>query len=276
VTITLGIDLASQPERTALALMSWSVEGAQVVTLVRGGGPGGTLHDKRLVSAMQGLAYEPDAPTKVAIDAPFGWPEPFVEAVVAHQHGAGWPDTIDNPRAKYERRFTDLHVKRETGKLPLSVSTDRIAYCAMRCAVLLADLARFVGPEGVARDGSGLVAEVYPDPALRRWLPALWGQADKDSYKGKTDKALRRRAALVDGLLAACDGRLGLSEVDREACIQFDDCLDAVVCALVARAAELEFTELPSGDDARKLARLEGWIHLPPNGHSLRAMCASN
>lgn len=275
MTVTLGIDLASQPERTALALISWSGGGAEVVKLVRGGGPGEALHDKRLVSAMRGLAYEPDAPTKVAIDAPFGWPEPFVEAVVAHQHGAGWPDSIDNPRAKYERRFTDLHVKRETGKLPLSVSTDRIAYCAMRCAVLLADLARFVGADGVARDGSGLVAEVYPDPALRRWLPALWGGADKDSYKGKTDTALRRRAALVEGLLTAGDGGLRLSEADRDACIQFDDCLDAVVCALLARAAELGLTELPSGDEARKLARLEGWIHLPPEGHSLRALCLS-
>lgn len=275
MSVTLGIDLASQPERTALALISWSDVGAEVVTLVRGGGNAETLHDKRLVSAMRGLAYEGEAPTKVAIDAPFGWPEPFVAAVVAHQHGDGWPDGIDNPRAKYERRSTDLHVKRETGKLPLSVSTDRIAYCAMRCAVLLADLARFVGNDGVARDGSGLVAEVYPDPALRRWLPALWENASKDSYKGKTDTALRRRVVLVEGLLAACGGRLSLSEADRAACIQFDDCLDAVVCALLARAAELGQTELPISDEDRRLARLEGWIHLPPEGHSLRTLCAS-
>src|SRR3954452_11357586 len=118
MTVTLGIDLASQAKNTAIALISWHEGRAELLTLVRGGSPGGTLHDKRLVSAMRGMVYEGGPPSKVAIDAPFGWPEPFVRALVAHQHGDGWPEGIDNARKKYERRATDYYVHRRTGKLP--------------------------------------------------------------------------------------------------------------------------------------------------------------
>jgi hypothetical protein len=55
-----------------------------------------------------------------------------------------------------------------------------------------------------------------------------------------------------------------------EAYIQSDDALDAVLAALVARAAALGFTILPSDADIG-LARTEGWIHLP-NSDSLPAL----
>lgn len=263
MSATLGIDLASKPKNTAVAVIEWQPGRAVLAELASGFQGGETLWDKRLVSAIRGLVFESAPPTKVGIDAPFGWPEPFVQAVLAHQHGDGWPDLIDNPRAKYERRTTDLRVWKETGKQPLSVSTDRIAYAAMRCAVLLGDLSRHVGREGVSRDGSGLVAEVYPDPALRHWVPDVWAEAPKDSYKGPGADARRRREALFAGLLRAASGRLEITPAYAEACVANDDCLDAVVCALVARAAELRATECPEGEETVALARLEGWIHIP-------------
>jgi hypothetical protein len=179
MTVTLGIDLASRPDNTALALIDWEGPRATVTTIAGGPGTEEVLHDKWLVSTMRGMTYDGGPPSKVAIDAPFGWPKPFVEALASYHAGEGWPELIDNPRAKFERRRTDNFVREHTGKLPLSVSTDRIAYAAMRCATLLSDLERFVGPEGVARDGSGLVAEVYPDPALRLWLPEVWADGIK-------------------------------------------------------------------------------------------------
>ena len=56
-------------------------------------------------------------------------------------------------------------MKNETGAEPLSVSSDRIAICAMRCAELLVELA---GDGQLERTGGGLVAEVYPAAALRQ------------------------------------------------------------------------------------------------------------
>ena len=65
-------------------------------------------------------------------------------------------------------RRTDQVVHAATGRWPLSVSADRIAYPAMRCAGLLARLAATGRP--VRRSGiDSLVAEVYPAAALRIW-----------------------------------------------------------------------------------------------------------
>ena len=44
-----------------------------------------------------------------------------------------------------------------------------------------------------------------------------------------------------------------------------DDALDAVLCALIARAAALGLT-VPPPDQDRERARAEGWIHLPRRG----------
>jgi predicted RNase H-like nuclease len=42
-----------------------------------------------------------------------------------------------------------------------------------------------------------------------------------------------------------------------------DDRLDALVCALVARAAAKNCTELAETPDHQALAQIEGWSHLP-------------
>jgi hypothetical protein len=60
MTITLGIDLGSQPATTAACLMRWEPGTATVLDLGLG------LDDKALL----GLARDAD---KVGIDAPFGW-----------------------------------------------------------------------------------------------------------------------------------------------------------------------------------------------------------
>ena len=50
-----------------------------------------------------------------------------------------------------------------------------------------------------------------------------------------------------------------------EACVASDDALDAVLCALIARAAALGLTAPPPAEEL-ELARAEGWIHLPRKG----------
>ena len=256
---TLGIDLASQPANTALCVVAWSRDRAEIRSLARGKLGGEKLTDAVLVGAVCDGASRP---VKVGIDAPFGWPEPFAEAVAAHGRLEPWPSALDEKRERFERRTTDVLVWRRAKKLPLSVSTDRIAYPAMRCAAILGALAPKLGAEAVARDGTGLVAEAYPDAALRCWLPDLW-ETRAGSYKGASDAARTRREHVVDCLLDRLGDRFAVTPEQRRACCDSDDCLDALVCALVARAAHRGWTIAPGDDEQRRLARVEGWIHLP-------------
>ena len=238
---TLGIDLASQHTNTAVCTIEWSDAGARVTALQRGGDE---LKDEPLRAAIRA------GHVKVGIDAPFGWPADFVAAITAHERFEAWPS------GDMTYRLTDRVVHRDVGKLPLSVLTDKIAYCAMRCARLLDGL-------DAPRDGSGLVVEAYPDAALRRWLPDSFLDTRTPSYKGEPGG--ERRTALVDAVFAALGSRFEIDDAERAKCIESDDSFDALLCALIARAAERDMT-IPPNDDQARLANLEGWIHLPAPG----------
>jgi len=109
-------------------------------------------------------------------------------------------------------------------------------------------------PDGAHRGGGDRVVEAYPAAALLLW------ELPREGYK--SDPAAR------ENLLAALEERapwLAWEPGARKACIESDDSLDAVLCALIARAAALGLTEPPPPED-RDLARAEGWIHLPREG----------
>lgn len=234
--LTAGIDLAAEPDRTASAIVEWQDKTAAVVDVTVG------VTDDQAVQAVMRA-------TKAGIDCPFGWPERFVDLVVAHRNATlPAPESADRSwRRDLVLRETDRHIHRRTGLTPLSVSADRIGHVALRCAALLARLAA----SGVdcARDGSGRVAEVYPAGALRQWgLPHR-------GYKRIANESARHR--LVDSL--AGHSRLAMGAAEQE-CRRSDDALDAVVSALVARAVFLGLTEPAQNIES---ARTEGWIHLP-------------
>jgi hypothetical protein len=92
--LVLGIDLASQPKRTAACLLDWA------------GGTGRIAELRQPVDDDVAIELAQDA-ALVAIDAPFGWPAPFVAAVSGHAGGSGWPATANRDLA-YRR--TDQHV----------------------------------------------------------------------------------------------------------------------------------------------------------------------
>jgi len=146
----------------------------------------------------------------------------------------------------------------------MSVTTSWLAFPAMRCARLLAEVGQRAG-EPVDRSGAGRFVEVYPDAALRQWdlSPAAWTE-DPGSYKGLEPAAVERRGRLADALFEAAAGWLEVESGLVSFCKRDDDALDALVCALVARAAELGATEPPPGDSG--VASQEGWIHLPRRG----------
>jgi hypothetical protein len=133
--VTIGIDLAAQAKDTAACVVDWGHAPAELRLLTLG------LDDEALLELIA-----THQPTKVAIDAPFGWPAPFVSAISSYAAGAPWSATDTRP---LRLRATDLNVIEQTGQQPLSVSSDRIAVTAMRCAGLLTSVAG----EGSELDG---------------------------------------------------------------------------------------------------------------------------
>src|SRR5262245_16454164 len=224
------------PERTALASIEWARRRAVIRDLV-------CPADDGVILEAIGQAG------KTGIDCPLGWPEAFVDFVAAHRSGhvtlprdgtgTGW-------RRELTMRRTDLFVRDKLRLVPMSVSADRIAHVALRCAVLLAKLAASGHP--VDRSGAGPVAEVYPAASLRSW-----GLRHRGYKQPGPADAL---AAAVDDLLAAvpwldCGPH---AETIRRS----HDAFDAVVAALTARAAIRGQTRRPAGDDLAA-ARTEGW-----------------
>lgn len=236
---TVGIDMAADPRRTAVARVQWSAGRALLTRLQT------SATDDAVLASLQGADC-------VGIDVPFGWPEDFQTALARHREGQPWPNI---PRVRLRYRETDHRVHAVTGRWPLSVSTDRIGVTALRMAALASRLGDRGEP--VARDGSGRLVEVYPVAALR-----MWG-FDVTGYKGKRNRAGRER------LFATIRQRTaGWLEIDGAACTSCcanDDALDAVVAAMVARAAALGFCERPP-EDVKDLAKREGWILLPTLG----------
>jgi predicted nuclease with RNAse H fold len=223
---TLGIDLAAQAKHTGACLIEWH-DGVAEAHII-----GGLLDDAQLIE----LARDADI---VAVDSPLGWPDAFVEAVSAYHSGGEWPET-EQRSLRY--RATDLHLIATTGARPLSVSSDLIAACAFRAA----RLERALGPG--SRGGQGRLAEVYPAGALRSWgMPAT-------GYKGVAGAGVR--AVIVRAI------QQEWLSVDEAALMKRDHNLDALICALVARAVATGRTQQPRPEQAGAAAR-EGWIHIP-------------
>jgi predicted nuclease with RNAse H fold len=240
---TLGVDLASQAKGTAVCDVAWDGEQGWVERIEIG------ATDDRIL----GLAAATDV---IGIDAPFGWPAPFID-FIAQLNGtnqARLPAWDVERRDSLRFRFTDVHIRGLVGKAPLSVSSDLIALPAMRCAGLLGQLGV------VDRSGDGRVFEVYPGAALK-----LWGFNTRGYKTEPVD-----RARLVDDLLQACHPWLMLGERDRALCARSDHALDALVAALVARAAGLGLTIRPDASEQARVA-VEGWI-AAPTADSLRQL----
>ena len=238
--ITAGIDFGAQPARTAVASIKWTVGRAVIENVVA------RADDEAILQVVKQAG-------KTGIDCPLGWPEAFVDFVAAHRSGhVALPrdDTGPGWRRELTMRRTDAFVRDRLGLMPLSVSADRIAHVALRCAVLLAKLDASGRP--VDRSGAGAVVEVYPAASLRGW-----GLRHRGYKRPRTPDVL---AAAADDLLAAAPWLdCGPHE---ETIRRSHDAFDAVIAALTARAASRGQTCLP-GDDDLAAAATEGWIAIP-------------
>jgi hypothetical protein len=129
---TVGVDLSAEARGTAVASIGWSGPCPELTTVQVG------ADDKAVLAALVNAG-------RAAVDCPLGWPEPFIDFLVAHRAGRA-PAPVGQTglewRRSLSRRATDLHVAEIVpGVVPLAVGADRIAAVAMRAAGLLAALA---------------------------------------------------------------------------------------------------------------------------------------
>ena len=241
--LTLGIDLSSRKRHTAACLLRWDGKSAAVEALRQG------LENVELLPVMR------DADT-TAVDAPFGWPDGFREALAAWAGGQPWPLPWPAPGAMDALRLreTDRWIRDEHGKQALSVSSTGIAVTAWRAAALLS---AFYGMDNTPLDRvKGRVREAYPGAALLAWQ--LLDPKETESYK----KSAAVRARLL-ARMAPSRAWLRLTKPQRKQLIESDHQLDALVCALIARAAALGQTHRPPRHlDVAQVGR-EGWITHP-------------
>ncbi|HET9139680.1 DUF429 domain-containing protein [Actinophytocola sp.] len=237
---TVGVDLAAEPRDTAIAVVEWRAGGARVVAVAM------PADDETVV-------HHAEQADKVGIDCPLGWPDAFIDFLNVHRDGAAAPASQLAGmawRRSLAYRRTDEDVRSRLGLVPLSVATDRIGLTAMRAARLQQLLIQHGHP--VDRAGVGLIVEVYPAAGLKHWSLA------HRRYKG--GKNLPALGSLVDNLTQAAPWlRLGEHE---QPCRRHDHVFDAVIAALLARAAALGLATSPPAAD-RAAAGREGWIALP-------------
>jgi len=258
---TVGIDIAGANSPNGLCILEWAGDYATVQRLVVG-----KLTVPVMTSEVQNLGPRQDVPA--GIDAPFGFPMAFSNAVRAMAAGNP-PPSGGNPLV----RRTEAYVKATLGKTALSPVTSLITNTVSgRCFPLRHALAGkgFTDLIGYSTQ----LYEVYPAAALMSWGINISGTTAEPSYKTKGVPGLKARAELVDTLQATAVDAAGacwlkICPADLKMLHDHDDAIDALVGALVARVAALKGhptdpAKVFSGADL-DLIKAEGWIHLPPN-----------
>ncbi|WP_255769219.1 DUF429 domain-containing protein [Pseudarthrobacter sulfonivorans] len=242
---TLGVDLAAAAKKTAVAVLNWNAGAARLEHLALG------VEDEEIVQLF-------GTSSMTGVDCPVGWPDAFLPFLTGHLNldadAVLGHDGIEGRRL-LAYRDTDRFVTAHTGLIPLSVSADRLAHPAMRCAVIQAKIAAEYGPQ--ARDGSGRLAEVYPAASLKTWGLLARG------YKGRGGPEADRLGVILADLKEAAPW-LDLTGHEDQL-VASDDLFDAVIAALTARAVAVGQTLRPPESHAAA-ALTEGWIHVPAGG----------
>lgn len=226
-----GLDLSTDPRKAWWAEVAWPQAAGDRITIVDldHAHAHGARDDASLIAVLAEriAAFDPGPERVAGIDAPIGWPQAFVDAIGEWMGGAA-PRLSKRPELRL--RPTDRFVTEATGLTPMSVSTDRIGSTALLCVSVLSELAERgqLPAHDRARLGDG-IAEVYPAAALR-----LWSTGDGRPLAQAGYKAL---PAPREALLAQLSEVVEITDAQWELMVEFDDALDALLCALVAGCA---------------------------------------
>lgn len=236
--LTWGLDVSTRQAKTAAVALDWSTPGEARVVDVR----------RPLPATQIAALISEHRESRWAVDVPFGWPDLFVD-LMGKRHDRPLPAEAMPATADWENWRTRQIAQRRTDRFltddpriktrPLPASFQLLGATAAMWVLVEAQLVS----HGVEIDRSGLegrVCETYPSAALSAWE---FGKS-KQSWP-----ELQSNFPFV-----AADKRL-LPE------FASDDVCDAIVCALVARARDLDLTVCPPAD-ALGAARREGWIHV--------------
>lgn len=260
--LTAGIDLASKPSKTAVCVIDWCEDGvAEIKEWERS-----RWTDARLIEE---LMSDPSI-QRIGVDAPFGWPTKYVNAISASSNNGTWPE--DGYTDDFGRfRETELNIKELIGTTPLSSSLGNLSWVTRRCVRLLARQARDEDVKA-ARLGEGCFVEVYPAASLKLWgiSPADLAE-DPGGYKGEKAKAVGRRRNLAEVLVKELESVVNMPTdfVNRCEGKGGDDLVDALIAALVARAMARGRCEPIPANVTPKQVKAEGWIRVP-RGPSLQ------
>jgi predicted nuclease with RNAse H fold len=228
MTVLLGMDCATQPAKTGLAL--GELKGGKLI--IRRCGVGLRSTADVVLEWLDGAEN-----VLFAFDAPLGWPIALGDELHRHQAGAALSAGSD----ALFRRAADDSIHRRLGKLPLEVGASWLARTAAAALRLLEEIRSLSGRPiplawTVDEPESWRVIEVYP--AATRIAHGAEGGGGS-----------------VEGLSEALDWT---AAQDAIACSA--DAGDACVCAL---AAADFLAGRAVGPDDFALARREGWIWAP-------------
>ena len=246
-TRTLGINLSAAAKFTTLVAIEWQDGAAWVSEAIV------DLEDDELIGYLSSGDY-------TGVYAPFGWPVAMVEAVSSYTNSDQWQRAS---RREFRHRKTEgfvhdvLQAEVDQELWPQSVSCDRLALQARRMAQLREQLFAETGKR-FDRAGGDHIIEVYPPGASLLWGMGNHlgnGNSKLPDVDDKPGKEFIERAEAVAPWLQWKDGKRGL-------CLKNEYTSDALLAALVARAAELNLTIPPENGEA-DLAPREGWMHLP-------------
>ncbi len=99
------LDLASQPNRTAMTTIEWSATGAEVTAVQHG------VTDGEILDSLQ-------TADRSGIDAPFGRPDAFAQVIGAHHDGRSAEEVeffAEPGVTRFVRRLTDEKVRTSFG-----------------------------------------------------------------------------------------------------------------------------------------------------------------
>lgn len=250
---SIGVDIASENSPTGFCVLEWQSPQVAVVKDLWVA----KVKVNNLVALVNGARQNNDP---VGIDAPFGFPLAFREAVIAMAQGA--PPPTGDPLWRETEKIV-RPVKQALSSVTSLITNTVSGRCFPLRYGLLGQLC--------SNDLIGYntrVFEVYPAAALVSWGVAIAKTVDELSYKTKGALGERARERVLQQLRNHAPWLQINDSSHLKLLAERDDAIDALVSALVARVAGLSSRPTaPSGSvPLVNIIKTEGWIHVPPHG----------